>query len=363
MNAFVVLAAAAAVGSLAGTGCGGGGHLSGSGGAGVLMMGSAGAGLVGGTGTGTGGVTGNMNCAAVPQSLQHLTPDLLIVLDTSASMNDAVDGPCAGDCGPRSKWAAAVAAIDSVVGTTTLNWGLKLLGAAGNACDAGGIDVPVGPQTRSAIANALANRSTPPALAAPGNTPARAAIAVAAAHLAGRDPGASRIIALITDGVPDCKPGEPDLLASDTDGAVQAITDARGTAVETWVAGVGTAGGPADLPLARMAVAGGLPRAFAPTYVPVTGSSDLVNALNDLVAQSATCVFAVPDPPNADTDRANIDLQFQFSDGAGQPIVRDPQNGWDYTDDSMTGVQLHGSACDTARGGSPVQITFLCTGV
>jgi hypothetical protein len=26
----------------------------------------------------------------------------------------------------------------------------------------------------------------------------------------------------------------------------------------------------------------------------------------------------------------------------------------------MKGLQLHGSACDTARGGSPVQITFQC---
>jgi hypothetical protein len=363
MKAFVVLAAAAAAGLLAEGGCGGGGQLSGSGGVGVLMTGSGGGVVVGGTGTG--GITGNMNCAAYPQYLQHLRPDLLIVLDTSASMNDADDGSCTGDCGPKSKWAAAVAAIDVVVGTMpppAVNWGLKLLNTAGDACDAGGIDVPVTLQTQGAIPNALASRSTPPGLASPGNTPARAAIDVAAAHLAGRDPGGRRIIVLVTGSVPDCKPGASDLLASDADGAVQAITDAAAARIETLVAGVGTAGGPADVTLARMAVAGGLARAAPPTYVPVAGSSDLVNALNDLVTQSATCVFAVPDPPNADTDRAHISLQFAFSDGAGQPIVQDAQNGWDYTDDSMRGIQLHGSACDIARGGSLVEIAFLCTG-
>ncbi|HEY7373561.1 MAG TPA: hypothetical protein VIF57_15480 [Polyangia bacterium] len=363
MKAFVVLAAAAVAGLLAEGGCGGGGQLSGSGGAGILTTGSGGGGVVGGTGTG--GITG-MNCAAYPESTQHLTPDLLIVLDTSASMNDAADGSCAGDCGPKSKWAAAVAAIDSVVVTATpaaANWGLKLLGTAGDACDAGGIDVPIGPQTGRTIATALADRSTPPALASPGNTPARAAIAVAAAHLAGRDPAAPRIIVLITDGVPDCKPGEPDPLASDTDGVVQAITEAQSTAVETFVVGIGTAGGPADVPLARMAVAGGMPRPVAPTYVPVAGSSDLVNALNDLVARSATCVFAIPDPPNADVDRSHISVQFPVGDGTPQTIPQDPDNGWEYTDDSMRGIQLYGTACATARGGSPVEIIFRCTGV
>src|SRR5262249_60025175 len=139
-----------------------------------------------------------------------------------------------------------------------------------------------------------------------------AAMDVAAAHLAGRDPGARRVILLITDGVPDCKPGEPDPLASDTAGAVRAITDASAAGIETFVAGMGTAGGPADTALAQMAAAGGLSGAQPAGYLAVAGSSDLVDAMNDLVALSALCVFAVPDPPNPDTDRGHISLQFRF---------------------------------------------------
>jgi hypothetical protein len=360
MKAFVVSVAAAAAG--AATGCGGGGQLSGAGGAGMIMTGSGATGVVGGTGAGGSTVVA---CTGTTELLPHLTPDILIVVDTSASMNDGFDGACAGGCGPLSKWSAAAAGIDTVVSSTQLmavNWGLKLLGAAGNACDAGGIDVAVGPTTDQQIRVALANRSTPPGLASPGNTPARAAIAVAAAQLSGRDPGPERIILLIIDGVPDCKPGEPDLLASDADGAVQAIEDAIAMRVSTYVIGMGTAGGPADATLTRMAAAGGLANAATPSYVSVTGSGDLVNTMNNLVAQSADCVFAVPDPPRPDTDRANIRLEFPYGDRAPEEIPHDAMNGWDYTDDSMMGVQLHGSACDTARGSSRPDIVFLCIG-
>src|SRR5262245_56791235 len=142
--------------------CGGGGTLTGAGGGGplghgggIVLTGSAGA-----TGTGTAGITG-MDCAARPIPLQRVPPDILIVVDTSASMNDAADGSCAGGCGAGSKWAAAVSGIDSVAGSTSndIKWGLKLLAGGSDACDTGGIAVTAGLGQGAIIAGQLANRT------------------------------------------------------------------------------------------------------------------------------------------------------------------------------------------------------------
>src|SRR5947207_8426314 len=179
MKSMMLVAAA-----LAGGGCGGGGHLSGAGGAGQIMTGSGGVGLVGGSGTG--GIPG-MNCAESPIQLQRLSPDILIVLDTSVSMNDAFDAPCAGACDPVSKWDAAVSAVDSLTGAArpVASWGLKLIADGTNACDTGGIAVPIR-TPGDPISAALASRTSASLLATPGNRPLRAAIEVAAAQLSAR---------------------------------------------------------------------------------------------------------------------------------------------------------------------------------
>jgi hypothetical protein len=363
MRSLVI--AAIGAGSFAGVGCGSGGQLSGAGGAGQIQTGAGGIGNFGGGnvgGVGTGAITG-MNCAAHPTQPQPLPPDIVIVLDTSSSMNDAVYGPCGGTC-PPTKWSSAVAAIDSIVGAATpkVHWGLKLIADGGEACDAGGITVPTGTDSAGQIRAVLAQRTSGNMLATPGNTPLRAAIEVAAAHLSGRDPGPLRTILLITDGLPDCKPGEPDPLASDASGAVQAVSDAAAAGVTTYVVGVGTLAADADAALDQLAVAGGLPRAGTPAYAPAAGSADLTTAINDLVTQAAACTFAVPDPPTTDgtTSREDIDVFLRGFDMGDVHVPQDAMNGWGYTDQSAMGIQLRGSACDEVRGGRPVSIVFPC---
>lgn len=360
MRGVLSISGAVAAASLAGIGCGGGSHLSGAGGAGQIMTGSGGVGLIGG-GTGTGGIPG-MNCAATWSQLQPLPPDILIVLDTSASMNDAFDGPCPGGCGALSKWAAAISAINPLVGAArpTANWGLELIADGADACNAGGISVPIGAGTSGQISAKLAYWTSGDQLGTPGNTPLRAAIEIGAAHLFGRDPGPPNIILLVTDSLPDCKPGEADPLASDAAGAVQAVTDASAAGIATYVVGVGTLAAEADAALGQLAMAGGLARAGMPAYAPAPARSDLTTAMKSFVTKTAGCTFAVPEPPNSMTDRAHIQLQIMGGDGFYQQILRDPVNGWDYTDASKLGVQLHGAACDTYGGSAAVQVVFLC---
>src|SRR5262245_26644803 len=90
-----------------------------------------GTGLVSGggasNGTGTGNVTG-MNCAEVPQNVNRLPPDILLIQDKSGSMNASPDGTCTMNCGANSKWTQTTSALMQVLTATDsgVNWGLKL---------------------------------------------------------------------------------------------------------------------------------------------------------------------------------------------------------------------------------------------
>jgi len=360
---------AAAAGLLVAVGCGRGGTLTGAGGGGGIMTtgraggqavsGAGGSGVAGAGSVGTGG--SGLNACTTPFVAQRVAPDVLIVLDTSASMNDGFDGACAGGCGATSKWAAAVSAIDSVaeLNKYTVNWGLALMtSGTGDVCTAGGVAVPLGQGTSTPIADALTRRSNAFALAAPGNTPVRASIPLAMNYLLGLTDTNPKFILLVTDGVPDCKQGEADPLASDGMGAVEAIGNADGAGFPTLVVGLGTMGGPADTTLGEMAVAGGMPRVAAPAYVPAASSGDLTAAMNAFLATpAAACTFAIPEPPTSDgtTFRSQISVLV-----GGRQIFQNDPNGWDYANTSQETLQLRGTACGDAAAGEAVQIIFRC---
>jgi hypothetical protein len=336
----------------------GGGTLSGAGGGGILT-GQGGVGLGGGTG-GRAGYPGT-DCAAVPWPAPHVPADVLIVLDTAASMNDPIDGPCATDCAPRSKWAAAVGAInESVRATSSVNWGLAFMASAApdDACDSGGVAIPVGSPSYQ-IGQGLAGRSDGAALSGGGNRPTRAAVRLGAAHLAGRPPGPRKIILLVTDGVPTCTPGAPDGLAADAEGAVKAITDAAGSGISTFVLGLATAGGPADATLDAMAAAGGLARPAPPGYAYAVRRADVVVGIDLLVSLTSLCTFAVPEVPTNDGTLSRTSIRV---DAGATPIPQDRVNGWTYTDESLNAIELHGAACDAVRNGTsgPIGISFQC---
>ena len=350
-----------------GAGCdAGGGTLTGTGGATLhtggggsrVMTGSGGAGLAGGAGTG--GIP-DRACSGVAIPAPPLAPDIFIALDTSASMNDAFTGPCAAGCGPSSKWAAVVDAIDTVVSTTTpeVNWGLTFFTWGDTTCDTSDITVPIGATNATRIRSELSYRSAGGALLYPGNRPTRAAMDAGSRQLSERTTSGWHVILLVTDGAPECAGGGPALTSSDAAATVQAITRARTLGFATVVAGVAIAPGPAEATLAEMAQAGGLARAASPPYAPVSSAGDLVAVMNALVQQTTTCTRVVPEPPVNDgsVSRSNISV---FADGAPVPRDASHANGWDYIDASLTSIQLYGPACDAARAGVAISITFIC---
>ena len=342
-----------------GMGCGTGrGTLAGSAGAagnGAPILGTGGAAP---PLTGAAGITG-MGCAGIPRRVSLLPPDIVIVLDASVSMNDAIDGSCTGGC-VNSKWSAAARAIDVAVTPTTakVNWGLTALPDFADACDAGRIAVPAGLFSAARINQEITRRTNGEILLNGSNSPLRAAVDVAAAHLSARAAGGHRIVLVITDGEPDCAPGVSDTFASDAAGTVRAVTGAASLGIATSVIGVATAGGPAEATLTAMARAGD---ATASTYVRAANRDQLTAAMTDLVTGAAGCTLAIPDPPTNDGTTSRWDINLVAADQTSRiPLDPSHTNGWDYTDDSRLGAQLYGPACDSLRAGNSVYVVFVC---
>jgi hypothetical protein len=366
MKAWLVLVAAALVGA----GCDvGSGTLSGTGGGTI----STGAGAAGGM-TGSGGIasgsggslpTGAGNagfppdpCSASGIPTAPLPADIMIVLDTSASMNDGFDGPCAGGCGAESKWAVASSVVQSIVASETpANWGLQLMTDDGaNACSSPVVAVPLGPSNATGIRSELSRRAPGGVLVNPGNTPTQDAIDNVWRHLSERTGDGRRAILLITDGAPDCG-SVNDPLASDVTGAVQAIAMASASGFPTLIAGLAIAP-EAEASLSQMAQSGGLARAGTPRYFPVSSRADLDAAVRALITQVATCVYTIPPgDPSGITSRSNISVHL---DAASVPRDTTHVNGWDYLDAAQTSLQLYGGACDAALAGGAVSVVFLC---
>jgi hypothetical protein len=356
---FVVVSSAFAACGFAPAAPGGAGASSG----GPLGTGNAsGTGLVGGGAAqnGQGAITG-MNCAQVDRPSNRLPPDILIVLDASGSMNeDSNNESCNGGCGANSKWALLTPALNQVVNQTqtTVNWGLKLFADNGTCGVGANAAVPVGTNNAGAIANVIAQRTDGAGNVTNGSrTPTRLAEDAAVNYLGTVNSMNPKFILMATDGQPNCPAsGTSDM--DDTPGAVTAVANAQAAGFPTFVVGISAPAGAANDALNMMAVAGGYPRSASPQYYPVTSAAEFIAVLDTLVTIAGSCVFPVPDPPNTDTDRAHIGVKVN-----GTELPRDTThtNGWDYTSDAMTSVQVYGPNCNTIMAGTAsVQIVFKC---
>jgi len=332
-------------------------------------------GRAGATGAGNGGAAGTIgivtgagggaNCGTKTLSAKAARLDVLLLLDASASMDENLTNvPCDGGCGDGSKWAEATAAINAVVGQTqaAVNWGVKIFPdpAISDVCTvANTVSVPVAPGNAGAVAAVIAGRtSANGGVLSAGNTATRAAETAAMNYLSTLADGNRKMIVLVTDGAPNCAPGsEPS--TEDSAGTVDAIKRAWIEGVSTFVVGM-VASYTDDPVLNDMAIVGGERRPTMPAYYPVAESAALVDVLTAMLQNRAPCIFALPEPPNDSTSNLS-DIAITLD---GTQLPHDPArfNGWDYTDNSLSHVQLFGPACDAAMPGSAhdVSVQFLC---
>jgi hypothetical protein len=305
---------------------------------------------------------GGLICAPVSVPVSGFAPDILVLLDSSASMNnDVTDQNCAGGagCGLNSKWALTTAALEQVVSSTqaNVNWGLKFFPDSATCGVNQTVAVSVAPLNLAPIMNAIAGRTTTNGgLASTGNTPTRLAEAAAAAYLSSLADMNPKFILLATDGEPNCIPGGTNISADDSPGALQAVYAANGAGVPTFVVGIGALT-QANAVLSQLAAAGGYPRSADPLYYPVSGTDDLIATLNQLAGIAHVCRFTFVTAPDG-YSRDAIDVVVN---GTTLPYDQTHTDGWDYFDANHTTFDVYGPTCTAIMNGTVlVRVVFRC---
>jgi hypothetical protein len=335
----------------------------------------------GGAPAGPTDVNGDPACGVQNFTLaKGLPPDLLIVLDRSASMDDALNGGA-------TKWQQVTAAINSTVTTLQgqIKWGLEMFPSDDSCGVSPTVNVPVATMNAAAVTGAI-NGAKPG-----GSTPTTDAIHLGAKYLAGVSDGNPKFLVLATDGEPNCgsttstmpPPPGPCTCPSGTTAsganccvagllclpcttlasasgsndnalAEQAITDAANMGIHTFVVGI-AADSSDDAVLTQMAINGKQPQPGTPKYYPVSSQMDLVTAIDNIASQIISCSYMLATPPSK-PDQVEID-----ADGMKVPYDPTHANGWDYGPGNAS-VQFYGGFCGNLQSGQVkmVQAIYLC---
>jgi hypothetical protein len=332
-------------------------------------LGSGGVGLTGGPGSGGNGGGGSSggggdvgfgtdastSCGQTNVSVMPEPPDILIVQDKSLSMNQDASGANCGTPG-CSKWSQVSAAIDTVVMATqtTVNWGLVFFGSD-NMCGVSTTPiVPITPATSyTPISQAYANNQPS------SYTPTEAAVNAAVTYMQTLTDTNPKYLLLATDGLPNCKPNDRNVMDDDSAGAEAAVTNAKTAGFPTFVVGIGNTMGVATLN--QLAMNGGEPQvgsADGNSFYEVNSTSDLVTALNKIVGLVASCTIPLTGV-NGTLDK--VAVSAKDANGNTVEIMQDPTNGWSYTDTTMTAIILNGTACTDLQNGTYSDYQFIYT--
>lgn len=345
----------------------GGSATTGSGGTAVGAGGTTGvAGALPGTGgsvitiTPGAGSAGEESCGIQSFDLERKPTEVLLVLDRSASMQDPPDGVDTD----MQKWELTAPAVIGVVQETDsgISWGLKLFpeGQDTGACDAetivDTIHVPIAPMNAANVVAAI--QATQPE---GDGTPTGDAIDAGVAYLQTRMNDNPKYILLATDGEPSCAGVDNEGQDDARPYAIDAITRALAAGFPTFVVGVNTTKDSATDTLNAMAMAGGVPRppdsvnplAMNLAFYLANTQAELADALRAITGEIASCVFPLNPPPPV-PDNIAVDVNSMRS-------PQDPAraDGWEYTSDDHTGLEVYGSWCDLIKGAGQNQVQIL----
>lgn len=342
---------------------GGGGNSGGGAGTPVIKL-DGGAGKGGGGGGGVGGSgtsvpTGDANCGSQKSSTTREPPDVLLLLDRSASMyytisedcfcsdaDAAASGTtnyklCADTSNCQTRWSAVQPAVsDTVTNATDVNWGLKFFPTpnAAQCSVSSAMEVPIGPNNAEAVKTQV--ESVSKAL----STPTAAALAAATNYLKTVTDNRPKFILLATDGEPNCRGGQ--IMNTDVDGAANAAKTAYDAGFPVYVVGIGPNLGN----LTRIASSGG-----TSDYYPVASPQQLVDAFAAISKLVASCTFTLTStPPDPNNVAVYLDKQL---------VAKDADNGWSFAGGNKT-IVLNGSSCESVTSGKAtlVELLFGCPG-
>ena len=378
---------------LGASGSTGAGSTNGGGAAGADGAGSSGASGAG-IGVGGSGVTDDDACASADYPAGRVPASLLFVFDRSGSMTESASG---GMSGP-SKWDVATEAVSTALDGIDLEVDLGFMVFPAGKFNEGqlaGCILSSSPQCTAIVEDSGCKDidPTPSVLMSPiaesrpkiqsllasinptGGTPTRWALKYAWAYMQGLETAGERYVVLVTDGQPQTygsNPIQPNAAKEcGTLGQLAADTTAATTGtppVKTFV--IGSPGDTDSTVLSGLALNGG-------TALPGCNSSNytvkdchyqlskgdfgdgLVNALKEIASKASNgCTFAVPAGANSNPELVNVQAEGPVGKVG---ILKDSshQNGWDYTDDSKSKVEVHGPLCDQLRNGELLTVKVL----
>lgn len=283
-----------------------------------------------------------------PTAQASKCPNLVIVLDKSASMTSAPSGATPPPGG--SKWELAKVALKELLKTHDgqLPVGIALF-ASDAGCGAARLDIAPDYGTASKIGMLIDTRSPD------SSTPTSESITSVARETALHDPSRSQYLLLLTDGEPNCASGEP----TTTVNAI-AAAQMQTPSITTFVVGFGVLSAAASAAMDRMAEAGGAPS---------MGTPQKFYAATDLTTLKASLekIFSIVGGAGACDDSCYVTGCPRLTDlcilGTCRPNpcagVSCPLNQYCYTDGVTSGTCL--PACSTpcaagkrCRGGACV---------
>jgi von Willebrand factor type A domain. len=296
------------------------------------------------------------NCGITTAPLNKQPADLLLVLDKTGSLMNAMDGTgqcAAGSTTCQQRWATLVAGLNAVLtsSSTDVNWGLETFNSNGSC----GVDPPEVPITPGA-AGATAVKTYIATIKPNGSTPTTLAITTAVTYLQSLTDPNPKYILLATDGEPNCKGGGGGGGAGATDltAAQAAVKAAYDAGYKVYVLGVG----PETTNLDTLASAGS---GGTTNYYPALTPDALTAALASIVGSVVSCTFGLGKAPPVPS---NVAVQFNNDSGLKAPKDPSHTSGWDYTTPASTSIQLYGSWCDDVTSGkyTSAQILMGCPG-
>ncbi|HWB81354.1 MAG TPA: VWA domain-containing protein [Nannocystaceae bacterium] len=281
---------------------------------------------------------GTEGCDSELFGSEAVPPNVLIVLDRSASMLDEVAG------GP--KWDVARDAIDQITMqyADDVRWGLMLFPGFDQGCNDGAectegmVFTDPAEGTSPTIETFLDDAST-----CMFGTPIAENLDSLVDYAGLEDTTRDNYILLVTDGMATCNDPVP------------SVTTLRNEdpEIRTFVVGFGGEVDPDQLN--AMAQEGGTALPGDPQYYQADDADQLAMAFADIAGHVLSCVFVLDEaPPDVDELYAFFDMM---------QIPRDPShmNGWDY-DPTTNTVTFYGPACDTIKADEveTVSIVFGC---
>jgi hypothetical protein len=366
------IAGAGTAGGAGGTTGAGGGTTGAGGTGGTTGAGGTLSGPGGGATGATGGSSGGGVCESNTVRTARVSPEMLIVLDRSLSMQQG------------SRWTPSVSGLKAITsalqadvafglmafpGTSGGNapidcfalsdpqrmgecLALQDLGGSGMTCNAGSLNVPVGYNNAATIAQALDG------MAPDGATPTAVTLQAARAELeklvTGPDQLASpKYVLLVTDGAPNCTDGSLGVSGQDqaaVSASLAAIQAMAQSGIKTYVLGYDTQkDATLRSVLDQMARAGGTGDS---AHRAIENESGLITAFQQITSTALACEFALEKPV---IDKIYVRVVL---DGR-QLGVEDP-NGWVLSPDRRK-VRLQGGACTALSGaGHILNVTVEC---